>query len=158
MIAATALVLLVGSPASGVPDDAFRSRVTHVTDGDTAYLRNLDYGKTAASWPGRSARFIGVDTPEVYGEPECYGEEASAFTKAKLEGRRVKVAYGEDPEDPYDRALVYIWRKGKLFNASLVRKGLAKVVIYEPNDRFERRLRRLQREARDAERGLWGAC
>ncbi len=152
------MALLATAPANAVPSDAFRSRVTHVTDGDTAYLKNLDYGKTAASWPGRSARFIGVDTPEVYGDPECYGQEASAFTKARLEGERIKVAYGEDPEDPYDRALVYIWRKGKLFNATLVRKGFARVLIYEPNERYEARLRRLQRQAREAERGLWGAC
>lgn len=153
-----ALFVLAG-PSAAVPDDAFPSRVTHVTDGDTAYLKNLDYGKTAASWPGRSARFIGVDTPEVYTSPaECYGEEASAFTKAKLEGRKIKVAYGEDPEDPYDRALVYIWRAGKLFNATLVRRGFARVLIYEPNDRYEKRLRRLQRDAREADRGLWAAC
>jgi len=118
----------------------------------------LRYGTTASSWDGRKARFIGVDTPEVYGETECYGEAASAFTRRKLEGERVKITYGEDPIDPYDRALVYVWRKGRLFNATLVRKGFATVEIYEPNDRYEPRLRRLQRAAREAERGLWGAC
>ena len=153
------LVLLgLLSPARAIPDSAFRSRVTHVSDGDTAYLTNLEYGTTAASWNGRKARFIGIDTPEVYGTDECYGKEASAFTKRKLEGERVRVTYDIDRVDPYERALIYVWRKGRLFNAVLVKRGFARVSIYDPNDRYEGRLRRLQRGARAAGRGLWGAC
>jgi micrococcal nuclease len=149
---------LLSSTAYAVPDNARHARVTHVSDGDTAYLDPLKYGTTAESWNGRKARFIGVDTPEVYGTTECYGKKASAFTKRKLQGARVKVTYGEDPIDPYDRALIYVWRQGRLFNATLVRRGFATVEIYEPNDRYERKLRRLQAAAREAERGLWGAC
>lgn len=153
----TALVLLIPE-VNAVPDSARRARVTHISDGDTAYLSPLRYGSTAESWDGRKARFIGVDTPEIYGENECYGREASAFTKRKLGGRRVKVTYGEDPVDGYDRALIYVWRKGRLFNATLVRRGFATVEIYQPNDRYEERLRRLEAAARGARRGLWGAC
>ena len=149
---------LLAQPAGAVPSSARRALVTHISDGDTGYMDPLRYGDTAASWEGRKARFIGVDTPEVYNGTECYGKAASAFTKRKLEGNRVKITYGVDPVDPYDRALVYVWRKGRLFNATLVREGYATVEIYAPNDRYESRLRRLQREARDAERGLWGAC
>lgn len=155
---AAGMLAFVGAATSAAPSTAFRSRVTHVSDGDTAYMTNLGYGTTAASWSGRKARFIGVDTPEVYGTPECYGQEASDFTERKLEGNRVKVTYDIDRVDPYDRALVYVWRKGRLFNAILVRRGFATVSIYEPNDRYESRLLRFEREARDAERGLWGAC
>lgn len=148
----------LAAPALAVPDAARRSKVTHVTDGDTAYLRPLEYGEKVKSWPGRSARFIGVDTPETYGNDECYGQKASAFTARKLEGERVRVTYGADAVDPYGRALVYIWRKGRLFNAVLVRRGFARVKIYQPNDRYEHRLRRAQRQARKADRGLWAAC
>lgn len=154
------VVSLAGSlqPATAVPTTATRARVTHVSDGDTAYLKPLRYGDTVESWPGRSARFIGVDTPETYGDDECFGPQASAFTTRKLEGRRVKVTYGEDPQDPYGRALIYVWRKGRLFNATLIRRGFATVLIIPPNDRYERKLRRLQAAAREAGRGLWGAC
>lgn len=149
---------LLSAPAAAVPSSARSAHVTHVSDGDTAYLEPLRYGTTAASWDGRKARFIGVDTPEVYDGTECYGKAASNFTKEKLEGRRVKVTYGVDPVDPYGRALIYVWRDGRLFNATLVRKGFATVEIYSPNDRYESRLRRLQRRAREEGRGLWGAC
>src|SRR5687767_9140357 len=141
-----------------VPDRATAATVTHVTDGDTAYLKPLRYGKTAASWPGRSARFIGVDTPEIYSGPECYGREASAFTARKLDGARVKVTYGKDPVDPYDRALIYVWRKGKLFNAALIRRGFARASFYSPNYRYRARFERLEATAQSEGRGLWGAC
>lgn len=156
--AVIALACLLPGSSAAVPSNAASGRVTHVSDGDTAYIQPLRFGERAASWDGRSARFIGVDTPEVYGDDECFGPEASAFTKRKLEGSRVKVTYGEDPVDPYGRALVYVWRKGRLFNATLVRRGFATVLIIEPNDRYEAKLLRLQREARAAGRGLWGAC
>ena len=158
LLLAMSVVLGAVSSAGAVPADAFSSRVTHVSDGDTAYITNLDYGTTAASWAGRKARFIGVDTPEVYGTTECFGQRASNFTKRKLESRRIKVTYDIDRIDPYDRALVYVWLDGRLFNATLVRRGFATVEIYEPNDRYETKLRRLQRRARNADRGLWGAC
>jgi micrococcal nuclease len=153
------LASLAPTNVAGAPDGARAARVTHVSDGDTAYLKPLKYGSTAASWSGRKARFIGIDTPEVYvSPPDCYGKKASRFTKRRLEGKRVKVTYGEDPIDPYDRALIYVWVRGKLFNLTLVRKGFARVLIYDPNDRYEKRLRRAQRKARAADRGLWGAC
>ncbi len=158
-VVALALLVLLGSVApAAVPESARRARVTHVSDGDTAYLTRLRYGKTAESWAGRSARFIGVDTPETYGTDECYSKKASAFTTRRLQGKRVKVVYGKDPVDPYGRALVYVWRKGRMFNAALIRRGFARVSFYSPNYRYRRWFRRLQRRAKAAERGLWGAC
>lgn len=157
IVCAFALASLV-QPANAVPPSARSGYVTHVSDGDTAYIEPLRYGTTASSWNGRKARFIGVDTPEVYGDAECFGNKASAFTKRKLEGNNVKITYGIDPIDPYDRALVYVWLDGKLFNATLLRKGFATVEMYSPNDRYEPRFRRIQANARERERGLWGAC
>jgi micrococcal nuclease len=159
-IAATLLTALPSAPtAAQAPARAKWARVTHVSDGDTGYLKPLLYGTTAASWPGRKARFIGVDTPEVYtSPPDCYGKKASRFTERKLAGAMVKVTYGKDTVDPYGRALIYIWLNGKLFNATLVRRGFARVEIYAPNDGYAKKLYRLQREAKEAKRGLWGAC
>lgn len=163
VVRAIAVFALVGlSPAptlASAPAKATRARVTHISDGDTGYFKPLLYGTTAASWPGRKARFIGVDTPEVYTDPpDCYGRRASRFTERKLGGETVKITYGKDTVDPYGRALIYIWLKGKFFNATLVRRGFARVEIYSPNDGYAKRLYRLQREAKEAKRGLWGAC
>ena len=156
------LVLVLGlfgsTSVARVPDRAAPATVTHVTDGDTAYLKPLRYGKRAASWPGRSARFIGVDTPEIYSGPDCYGPEANAFTTRKLDGAEVRVTYGKDPVDPYDRALIYVWLDGRLFNAALIRKGFASAEFYSPNYRYQAWFERLEQRARSEGRGLWGAC
>jgi micrococcal nuclease len=51
-----------------------------------------------------------------------------------------------------------VWLKGHLFNATLIRKGFATTSFYAPNYRYRRWFNRLEAAARDAGRGLWGAC
>lgn len=148
------------APAASAPQAAgHEARVTHISDGDTAYFEPLDFGTSAASWPGRKARFIGIDTPEISeSPPECFGPEATAFTSEALSGRTVRITYGTDPIDPYDRALVYIWLGDQLFNLTLVREGYARVDIYEPNEEYEEELRAAERAARKEKLGRWGQC
>jgi micrococcal nuclease len=125
--------------------------VTKNTDGDTLRLSGI----------GR-VRLIGVDTPEVYGGAECYGREASAFTKRVLPpGTRVRYRFGIEPRDRYGRALAYIWlRDGRFFNLMLVERGYAQVLTVPPNVDYADRFLAAQRRARANERGLWapGVC
>jgi len=121
--------------------------VTRVVDGDTAVLERL--GKT---------RFIGVDTPEVYGGEECFGAQASAFTKRTLGGRQIRYEVGAEPRDRYARTLVYIWLEdGRFFNQMLVDEGYARPLAIAPNVEHADRFRRSAREARARDRGLWSA-
>lgn len=133
----------------GPPSGATRSRVTDVTDGDTVSLRGL--GK---------ARLIGVDTPEVFGGEECFGPEASAFTKSRLdEGRVVDYRLGAEPRDRYGRALVYVWLGDeRLFNGLLVERGFALPLAIPPNVGMARRFAAAARRARRADLGLWRRC
>lgn len=119
-------------------------------------------------------RLIGVDTPETVkpGEPvQCFGPQASRFTKRELAGRQVKLVFGAERRDVYGRLLAYVYLprrtlsvpqhvKGpmRLFNAELVRRGLARTLTIPPNDRLAPRLRRIELAAARAGRGLWGAC
>jgi micrococcal nuclease len=152
------LAAVAGAGAvAGSGDDASRAggatrdaTVTRVVDGDTAILSTL----------GRS-RFIGVDTPEVYGRRECFGAQASAFAKRALTGQRVRYAIGLEPRDRYGRALVYLWLPdGRLFNEQLVARGYARPLAIAPNVRYAELLRRRAQDARAAARGLWSgkAC
>jgi micrococcal nuclease len=122
-----------------------------VVDGDTIELAGV----------GRS-RLIGVDTPEVYGESECYGREASAFTKDVLRaGRTVHYRRDIEPRDRYGRALVYVWLEdGRFFNALLAGRGYAQPLTIAPNVRYADLFVRLARRARSRTRGLWSraAC
>jgi micrococcal nuclease len=127
-----------------------QATVVRAVDGDTVVLGGL----------GRS-RLIGVDTPEVFGRRECFGAQASAFTKRMLHGRRISYAIGTEPRDRYGRLLVYLWlADGRLFNELLVAGGYARPLAIAPNVRFAERFRRLAGEARGAALGLWSraAC
>jgi micrococcal nuclease len=142
-----------------VPASAVAAEVVSVTDGDTIVLRGIDVGEIHRETGGRKARLIGVDTPEVFGTNECFGRAASSFTRAELEGERVRVAFDVGRTDRYGRALVYVWdARGRFFNARLVQEGYALQLTVAPNVRYAELFTALARDARVASRGLWSAC
>jgi micrococcal nuclease len=134
--------------------------VTKVVDGDTMDVL-FDNGEEAR------IRFLGVNTPETVDprkEAECFGAEASAFTKELLAGERVLLS--EDPmadeRDKYGRLLRNIYLKdGTDVNALLVESGYAYAYLSFPLDKERKaELKQLENEAKEAERGLWApdAC
>jgi micrococcal nuclease len=136
-------------PAADSGDGEARTtaRVTKHTDGDTLWLSGI--GKV---------RLIGVDTPEVYGQAECYGREASAFVERTVPlGSEVRYRLGVDQRDRYGRALAYLWlRDGRFLNRLLVARGYAQPLTVPPNVEYEDLFARVARHAREAGRGLWG--
>src|SRR4051812_9110922 len=134
-----------GAGAGGRP----AARIAGAVAGATAPLARL----------GR-ARLIGIDTPEVYGGVECFGRRASAFAKRLLPpGTAVTWTRDAEARDRYGRALIYLVRRDGVFvNAELARQGYATQLTIPPNVRHARTFRRLVREARDHDRGLWHAC
>lgn len=120
--------------------------VVRVVDGDTVVLRSA----------GKS-RLIGVDTPEVFGRPGCFGEEASAFAKQTLRpGIPVKVERDVESSDRYGRSLVYLTLPdGRSFNELLVDEGFAVPLPIAPNVRYAGRFRELASRAREQRTGLW---
>ena len=123
--------------------------VERVIDGDTIVVRGI----------GR-VRLIGVDTPETV-DPrrpvQFFGREASAFTKRLLEGQPVRLEYDRERTDRYGRTLAYVFLPdGTFANAEIVRLGYGHAYTRFPF-RYLDRFRRLEREARQAGRGLWGA-
>ncbi|HVF78625.1 MAG TPA: thermonuclease family protein [Solirubrobacteraceae bacterium] len=130
-----------GQTASDASDTVVR-----VVDGDTVVLRSA----------GKS-RLIGVDTPEVYGTPGCYGGAASAFAKRTLRpGMPVNVERDIEPRDRYRRSLVYLTLPdGRSFNEMLVEDGFAVPLTIAPNVRYAARFRELANRARREHAGLW---
>jgi micrococcal nuclease len=137
----------------GEPPASATVLVTRVVDGDTVEVQ-LD---------GREedVRYIGVDTPETV-KPDtpvqCFGPQASAFNHLLVEGRRVRLVFGEERRDVYGRLLAYVYLGGRFVNAELIRRGLARTLTIPPNDHFAGELKRLEIAAARAGRGLWGAC
>lgn len=126
--------------------------VVSVTDGDT--LRLTVDGRELR------VRLIGIDTPEVYPEVECFGPEAeAALTALAPPGSTIGFTYDRDPRDRFDRELLYLFAAdGTSINLELVEQGYARAVLFEPNDRYWNELRAAERAAQDAGLGLWGNC
>lgn len=133
------------------------AKVVRVIDGDTVRL-NLIPG------PKRTVRLLGIDTPEVYGGEECFGPEASRKAK-KLMPKGSRVRLHSDPtqalKDRYGRLLRYVNKAGSGLDVGrrLVWTGRAQVYVFN-NDPFKRvgAFRKAQKQANQADRGLWGAC
>jgi micrococcal nuclease len=125
--------------------------IDHVADGDTVVLRG-----------GETIRLVQIDTPELYGDTECYGPKASALTKAILPpGTRVRVATDPklDQHDRDGRTLGYVWRGPSLVNLRLVREGEAAPYFYAGDKgRYAVQLFTAAVAARKAGKGLWGHC
>jgi micrococcal nuclease len=120
-------------------------------DGDTIHVR---VGARV-----EKVRYIGVNTPEVHhptkGE-EPGGREAACVNRDLVAGRQARLELDAQTHDRYGRLLAYVWVDGAMINAELVRLGYAQVMTIPPNVRHQALFLRLQREARAAERGLWG--
>jgi endonuclease YncB( thermonuclease family) len=145
----TLLLLLLSAPASLAATRA--GVIDHVADGDTVVLRG-----------GETIRLVQIDTPEVYGDTECYGRQASALTESILPaGTRVRIATdpGLDQRDRDGRTLAYVWKGSSLVNLRLVREGAAAPYFYSGDKgRYATPIFEAAVAARKAGRGLWGHC
>lgn len=136
-----------------IPSDAVAMQVVSVTDGDTLRL-NVDGGRY------ENVRLIGIDTPEVYPDYECYGDEAETeLLRLAPIGSTLRVAADVDPYDDYDRALLYLWNSDGVFiNLALVEGGYAEAIRVAPNDAWYDELLAAENAAVQADRGMWGSC
>lgn len=146
-IRTTALLVLCLAALPAFSQDSPTFLVTRVVDGDT--LDASDVGRI---------RLIGVDTPETV-DPrrpvQHFGKEASAFLKRLIEGKRVRLEYDQQRKDAYNRTLAYVYLPdGTFVNAEIVRQGYGFAYTQFPFKYLDE-FRRLEREAREAGRGLW---
>jgi micrococcal nuclease len=133
-----------------------------VIDGDTLLLES-----------GDRVRLIGIDTPEIHESKKLYrdaerskediktiqemGRRAMEFTKNLVEGKRVRLELDVEKHDQYNRILAYVYLvdSGIFVNAKIVEEGYASVATYPPNVKYADEFVRLNREARENNRGLW---
>ena len=131
------------------------AKVTRVIDGDTMEVTITENGKTKKE----TVRLLLVDTPETKdpNKPvQPFGPEASQFTKETLEGKNVELELDTSERDKYGRLLCYLWIGNKMFNESLLEKGLARVAyIYPPNVKYVDQFNEIQKKAQEAGLGIW---
>ncbi len=73
-----------------------------------------------------------------------------------VQGVKLRLEYDVERYDQYNRLLAYLFLPdGRMVNAELVRRGLARVLLKPPNLRFRDELVQAQRQAIDSRLGLW---
>jgi micrococcal nuclease len=157
----TIAVALLGSAAWGwyrggvaTAGTTYDATVIETIDGDTVVVR-FDDGVVD------TVRLLGVDTPETHHPDrpvECYGPEASEYTRSRLLGQRVVLERDVESRDVYGRFLAYVRIDGARFNDELLRLGYARLLIIPPNGEHGRAMLDAELEAEHHSLGLWSAC
>lgn len=131
------VLLLLPSFAS-----AWETTIDKVHDGDTFEVTRK----------GREVdvRFYGIDCPE---KDQPYGIEAKRFVQKMCRGKTVDVV--PSGQDRYGRVIGLIYIDGKILNEALIQNGLAWVYDRYCNKRICDKWDRLEKNARQAEVGLW---
>lgn len=149
--------------------------VVRVIDGDTIEVFTPNGVK-------EKVRYIGVNAPES-ADPvkspqnggaasafnrvnprrvaQCFGREAAERNYELVAGRMVRLARDVNNRDKYGRLLryVYLTDTARTFvNLEIVRQGYAAVATYPPDIKYASEFLAAEREARVADRGLWGGC
>ena len=139
-------------PATTAPEGA---TVIRVIDGDTVRVRLDGVGTEEI------VRLIGIDTPEIDWKKRkiaCFASEALARATELLQGKQVSLhAKPEEDRDGYKRLLRYVHAGGEDIGARLLLEGYARNFPWFPHPRLDR-YAAFDREARQANTGLWGAC
>ena len=122
--------------------------VTRVIDGDTVELSS-----------GQSVRLTGVSAPEI---KEKFSQEAKTFLEEKLLNREVRLEYERGYEkDRFNRLNAYVFvgeeSMEENVNESIIREGLAKVVIYKKRRKlmYQDELLEAESQAKKAKLNIW---
>lgn len=123
--------------------------VARVIDGDTIALEN-----------GKRVRLLQIDAPEAGGE--CFAAKSTNELRSALPaGTEVRLRADSrlDRTDRYGRLLRYVFAGSSNVNLMLVKRGAAAPYFYfGERGRYATTLMTAARSAKNAKRGLWGAC
>ena len=157
--------------------------VKRVVDGDTLLLENgdrvrligVDTPESSANPKAlRDSRTSGQDIRTI----TQMGQEAKNFMKNLLEGQRIHLEFDVQQRDKYGRLLAYVYKlvcEGEckhenisgqeyvklndgvyvFINATILKSGYGSPMTIPPNVRYVNVFKKLYKEAREEELGLW---
>lgn len=121
------------------PGDTLSAQVLRVVDGTTIQV-DLDGGHERVG-------YLGI---------EALGPPATEANRHLVQGQRVWLELDVPLRAGDGRLLAYVHVGNLMVNAELVRLGYAQVATFPHHVRYQELFLKLQREAREAKRGLWG--
>lgn len=142
------------------PAEAVPVTVDYVHDGDTLFVYPQASTAVLGNTEKTKVRLLGIDTPEVGDNAECYGDEATAALRAILpEGSTAWALTDTNPADKYGRSLLLLWTEdGRFVNNDMLASGNATVLQIDPNRAHTELFRASEAAAAASGAGLWGAC
>lgn len=96
-------------------------QVERVIDGDTIVSN------------GTSIRLLGINSPE---RGELYYNEAKVFLEELVFNQTVRLEFGKERTDKYNRTLAYIFLNDQNINLQLVENGYANIYFYGGKDKY----------------------
>ena len=148
----------IKAPSVDAPKAGETGRVDRVIDGDSFVLALEDGSEL-------SVRLSAVQAPRTAQRSAAawpYARESRAGLSALIEGRRVQLYYGGERRDRFGRAVAQIYTLDGASNSDLwvqgemIRLGLARVYSWRGELADMAALYRLERQARERTRGIWG--
>ena len=115
-----------------------KATVIRVIDGDTFEVR-------IQGSPVR-VRVIGYDSPE---RDEPFGDTATKFLRALLEGREVLLESDVQALDRYGRRLYHVWLSQTLLSELMLLAGLGRQMTIPPNVKHVDFLTQVQKQGRE---------
>lgn len=146
-----------------LPEEGKFYEVVRILDGDTVVLRNEE-----------RVRLLGIDAPEVLNGPKLHrdarklgvksqvvksmGLESKTFVTNFLEGKKIRLEYDGPRRDRNGRVLAYAFlENGNSVAGEILKSGYATLtdLSSNPSRRYESYFKDMQKQAMEAERGLW---
>ena len=146
----------------------FDSKVVEVVDGDTIRIQKKDGSNFSDGKNEQTIRLIGVNTPETV-DPrkpvECFGKEASAYTKKLVKGEMVFLETDDSQQqyDKYDRLLAYVYVQTSglegsnyfMLNQKLIEDGYAYEYTYNIPYKYQDIFKEAETKSKNQGLGLW---
>jgi len=145
-----AALLNVSLAFAGDLEKGAPGHVVSVVDGDTVTLED-----------GREVRLVGIQAPKLPLGRRNFptwplADEAKAHLEDLGDGRDVEVVFGGSRMDRHGRVLAHLYTaEGAWIQGEMLRAGLARVYSFHDNRSLVAEMLALEREARDAGRGIW---
>ena len=133
-------------------------RAADMKSGEVDEVVTVLSGQTFGLASGLQVRLAGIMAPK---RSEPWGREAHDGLVGLLRDRRVRLFYGGDPRDRYDRALAQVYalapdgQQDLWVQAEMVRLGLARVYTWPEEAIDSDALYSIERIVRAKGRGLW---
>lgn len=144
---------------NGVTASASRAIVLQVIDGRTIRVEQGGKKRTI------TLTMLDTPTPGAREVVECWGDESKEMLERLLPvGSSVWLEYDVVKRGVDGRTLAYVWASdpagnvGFLINRSLIQLGMSAVDYSSQNVRYLDEFQRLETEAKEGHRGLWGPC